>query len=170
MIMKIIEDSRALSSNGTERAREWSTGVSAEEAQPQDPPAPVHPDPEVPEKPEKRKFTAEYKLRILAEADRCTAPGEIGALLRREGLYHSNLSRWRRMRDEGTLGALAPKKRGPKEKPINPLAEKVAELERENAALKRKLKQAETIIEIQKKVSALLGIPPEGEESEGSSC
>ena len=78
-------------------------------------------DPEVPEKPERRRFTAEYKLRILAEADKCTRPGEIGALLRREGLYWSNLSNWRRRRREGTLGALSPRKRGPAPKPVNPL-------------------------------------------------
>ena len=126
------------------------------------------PDPEVPEKPVRRKFTAEYKLSILAEADRCTKPGEIGALLRREGLYSSVLSTWRRNRRDGTLGALSPKKRGPKVVK-NPLADEVARLEREVERLKRKLQQAETIIDVQKKVSGLLGInlesPEPGEKS-----
>lgn len=143
--------------------------VSSTSAAPADstPPTPP-PDPEVPEKPVKRKFTAEYKLKILAEADRCTVPGEIGALLRREGLYHSNIYRWRKKRDEGSLGALTPRKRGPKEKPVNPLEKKVTELERENAALKRKLKQAETIIDVQKKVAALLGVPPRATRAKGA--
>ena len=126
------------------------------------------PDPEVPEKPVRRKFTAEYKLKILAEADRCTEYGQIGALLRREGLYSSHLSEWRRKRMEGTLVSLSPKKRGPKPEK-NPLAPEVARLERENERLQRKLKQAETIIDVQKKVSGLLGIdlasPEPGEES-----
>ncbi|HEY5526983.1 MAG TPA: transposase [Candidatus Anoxymicrobiaceae bacterium] len=126
------------------------------------------PDPEVPEKPVRRKFTAEYKLKILAEADRCTEYGQIGGLLRREGLYSSHLSEWRRKRMEGTLVSLSPKKRGPKPEK-NPLAPEVARLERENERLQRKLKQAETIIDVQKKVSGLLGIdlasPEPGEES-----
>lgn len=126
------------------------------------------PDSEVPEKPVRRKFTAEYKLKILAEVDRCTEYGQIGALLRREGLYSSHLSEWRRKRMEGTLVSLSPKKRGPKPEK-NPLAPEVARLERENERLQRKLTQAETIIDVQKKVSGLLGIdlasPEPGEES-----
>jgi transposase-like protein len=124
------------------------------------------PDPEVPEKPVRRKFTAEYKLKILAEADRCTEYGQIGALLRREGLYSSHLSEWRRKRMEGTLVSLSPKKRGPKPEK-NPLAPEVARLEREVDQLQRKLVRAETIIDVQKKVSGLLGIDlasPEPEE------
>ena len=89
------------------------------------------PDPEVVEKKARRRFTAQYKLRILEEADACTASGQIGGLLRREGLYFSNLTTWRRQRDEGQLRALSPKKRGRKQKPKNPLAERVAQLERE---------------------------------------
>jgi len=126
------------------------------------------PDPEVPEKPVRRKFSPEYKLKILAEADRCTEYGQIGALLRREGLYSSHLSEWRRKRMEGTLVSLSPKKRGPKPEK-NPLAGEVARLERENERLQRKLAQAETIIDVQKKVSGLLGIdlasPEPGEQS-----
>ncbi len=108
-------------------------------------------DPEVPEKARRRRFTAEYKLRVLQEADACGEPGEIGALLRREGLYSSHLVVWRRQREEGTLQGLMPRKRGRKPQQKNPLAKKVAELERENERLQRRLKQAEMIIDVQKK-------------------
>lgn len=114
------------------------------------------PDPEVAEKPKRRRFSVEYRLRIVREADACKAPGEIGALLRREGLYSSLLTAWRRQRDEGALAGLRSKKRGPKAKVVDP---RVKGLERENAQLKRKLEQAETIIDIQKKVAGILGIP-----------
>ena len=116
------------------------------------------PDPEVPVKKPRRKFTAKYKLQILQEADVCTEPGQRGALLRREGLYSSNLTTWRRQKDEGLLEALSPKKRGRKEKEKNPLAKKVTELERENERLRKRLKKAETIIDVQKKISEILGI------------
>jgi len=127
------------------------------------------PDPEVPEKKARRKFTAKYKLEILREADACTEPGQLGALLRDKGLYSSNLATWRKQRDEGLLDALSPKKRGRKEKEKNPLAPRVAELERETERLRRKLKQAETIIEVQKKISQILGILQEPSEEEGKS-
>jgi transposase-like protein len=117
------------------------------------------PETEVPEKPSRRRFTAEYKLRILQAADSCNGPGEIGALLRREGLYASHLSSWRRQRDAGSLSALRSRKRGRKADPDAQLRKQVAKLERENARLRRKLAQAETVIEVQKKVSGLLGIP-----------
>ncbi len=121
----------------------------------------VPPDPEVPEKPVRRKFPAEYKLRVLEEADACGEPGEIGALLRREGLYSSHLSAWRKQQAEGALQGLAPKRRGRKARPKNPLARRLAEVERDNAKLRWRLEQAEAIIEVQKKVSELLGIPLE---------
>ena len=116
------------------------------------------PDPEVSEKPARRKFTAEYKLRILKEADGCSKPGQIGALLRREGLYSSALSSWRKQRDKGVLGGLAPNKRGRKAKEKNPLAGRVAQLEQEKQRLEKRLSQAEMIIEVQKKVATLLGV------------
>lgn len=122
------------------------------------PPNIAAPDPEVSEKKPRRRFTAKYKLRILQEAENCTEPGQLGALLRREGLYSSNLTTWRRQREQGMLNGLAPKKRGRKKKPKNPLAEQVARLEKENRKLRLKLKQAETIIDVQKKVSQMLGI------------
>jgi transposase len=114
------------------------------------------PDPEVVEKPKRRRFSAEYRLRIVREADSCKEPGQIGALLRREGLYSSLLAAWRRQRDASALAGLRSKKRGPKAKAVDP---RVKGLERENARLKRKLEQAETIIDIQKKVAGMLGIP-----------
>jgi len=113
---------------------------------------------EVTAKPRRRRFTAEYKQRILYEAAACTKPGEIGALLRREGLYSSNLVDWRRARERGVLAALAPKKRGPVAKVINPLVRRVAELEREILRLQRRADRAEALVEVQKKVSELLGI------------
>jgi len=125
-------------------------------------------DPEVPEKARRRRFTAEYKLRVLEQADACTEPGKIGELLRREGLYSSHLSAWRRQRREGSLRGLGPRKRGRKPRPKNPLAKKVTQLERENRALQERLRQAEVIIDVQKKVSQILGIPlatPEDTES-----
>lgn len=125
-------------------------------------------DPEVPEKARRRRFTAEYKLRVLQEADACGEPGDIGALLRREGLYSSHLVLWRRQRAEGILQSLSPRKRGRQPQQKNPLAKKVAELERENKRLERRLKQAEIIIDVQKKVSQILGVPlsdePKGDD------
>lgn len=120
------------------------------------------PDPEVVPKARRRQFTAEYKLRILSEAECCTRPGEIGALLRREGLYSSHLDKWRKQRRRGSLQALAPQPRGPK--PDTQAAE-IARLRRENERLQARLKRAETIIELQKKLSALLGVAmPEDDE------
>jgi transposase-like protein len=117
------------------------------------------PDPEVVERARRRRFTVEYKLRILREADGCTKPGELGALLRREGLYSSLLSTWRRERREGILSGLRPKKRGRKAKPENPLAGRVVELEKENERLRKRLKKAEAILSVQKKLSEVLEVP-----------
>jgi len=117
------------------------------------------PDPEVSPKQPRRRFTAQYKLRILQDIEASSQQGHIGAILRREGLYYSNIREWRQQRDQGILHSLAPQKRGRKAKEVNPLATKVAELERENRRLHKKLQQAQTIIEVQKKVSEILGIP-----------
>jgi len=114
------------------------------------------PDPEVVPKAERRRFGAEYKLRILAEADACTQRGQIGALLRREGLYRSHLDKWRGQRQAGALQALAPQKRGRKP---DPQAVEIARLRRENERLLQRLQRAEAIIEVQKKLSVLLGLP-----------
>lgn len=115
------------------------------------------PDPEVRPKAKRRTFTAEYKKRILDEADACTTPTQRGALVRREGLYSSHLNAWRRQRVQGILDGLTPKKRGVK---ADPLALENAKLRHEIEQLQAQLHRAETIIEVQKKVSQLLGRLP----------
>jgi transposase len=124
-------------------------------------------DPAVLEKPERRHFPAEYKLRILREADGCTQPGQLGALLRREGLYSSHLSTWRQQRDEGTLAALTPKRRGRKATPDAPWVAENERLKRENQRLTEKLRQAETIIEVQKKLSEIWAFPRSPSDNNG---
>lgn len=125
------------------------------------------PDPEVTAKAQRRTFSPEYKLRILDEAAMCRQPGARGALLRREGLYSSHLTHWRRELREGALAGLKPKKRGRK---TDPLAVENANLRREIAHLQAKLERAEIIIEVQKKLSALLGLPTpnDSDETNGS--
>lgn len=124
------------------------------------------PKTEVVAKPRRRQYTAEYKLRILREADACQHTGEIGALLRREGLYSSNLTNWRRQRERGELDGLSAHKRGPK---VDPLAAENTRLQRENERLQERLRKAELIIEVQKKVSQILGVPIEADRSEDQS-
>ena len=126
------------------------------------------PSPEVLEKPVRRRFAVEYKVRILAEADACTEMGQLGELLRREGLYSSHLSNWRRQRDKGVLAGLTPKRRGRKSNPKNLLADENERLQRENGRLKEKLRQAELIIDVQKKVSEMLSIPLKSPDGEGA--
>ena len=126
------------------------------------------PDPEVPERPVRRRFSAQYKLDILAEIDRATEPGATGAILRRERLYSSHLVDWRRARDRGALEALARPSGRPRP---NPLAKENERLTRENTRLEQRLATAERIIEIQGKVSELLGIPlaqPSEDDERGS--
>lgn len=121
------------------------------------------PDPEVMAQAQRRQFSAAYKQRILAEADQCRDAGEIGALLRREGLYSSHLARWRQMRAAGELQALAPQPRGRKG---DAQATELAQLRRENERLKQRLEQAELIIDVQKKLSQMLGLtlPPQPDD------
>ena len=107
---------------------------------------------------QRRRFTREYKLRILREADRCRQPGEIGAVLRREGLYSSHLTAWRAARERGELGAKGAPSRGRPADPDRALKARNEELARENDSLRAKLEQAEAIIEVQKKLSKLLGL------------
>jgi transposase-like protein len=116
------------------------------------------PNTEVVAKAKRRLFTAEYKLRILRELDGSQGTGETGALLRREGLYSSHLTSWRRQRERGELDGLAPQKRGPK---MDPQAVELTKLERENERLRERLRQAELIIDVQKKVAQMLGVPIE---------
>ncbi len=152
--MKVLQFKREQAE--TEGARRATEGSACSERS-------KSPDPEVPERARRRRFTAEYKIRILQEADACRGDGDIGALLRREGLYSSNLAAWRRQRDAIAKEGLKARKRGRKAKQIDP---RVKELERENALLKRRLKKTETIIEFQKKASELLGISLENLDSE----
>jgi hypothetical protein len=126
------------------------------------------PSPEVLEKPVRRRFAVEYKVGILAEADACTETGQLGELLRREGLYSSHLSNWRRQRDAGVLAGLTPRPRGRKSKAKNPVADENERLRSENGRLKEKLRQAELIIDVQKKVSEMLSIPLKSPDDEGA--
>jgi transposase len=120
---------------------------------------------EVLAKAQRRRFTPEYKRKILREAEGCRKPGELGALLRREGLYSSHLSAWRRARARGELAGLTPKRRGPKPRKPDPNAKRILELERENRRLRARAERAEALVEVQKKLSQLLGI--ELPESDG---
>jgi len=115
------------------------------------------PDPEVVAKPRRRQFSAQYRLRILEEADRCTEPGDVGRLLRREGLYSSHLTAWRKARRKGSLQGLSSKKRGAKPARGNPLDAKVRELEATVTRLEKELRTAHTILDVQGKVAGLLG-------------
>ena len=123
------------------------------------PTAAIPPEPEVTARHARRRFTIQYKLEILRKADACTQPGQVGELLRKEGLYSSHLVTWRKQREAG----LTPKKRGRKAEPVDP---RVKKLEQEKRRLERRLKKAEAIIDFQKKVHELLGIPLKPFESE----
>ena len=120
---------------------------------------PLAQDTEVTAKATRRRFTAAEKLRVLQEADRCTRTGELGALLRREGLYSSHLADWRRARRNGELAGLTPRPRGPKAKVVDPRDKRIAELERESRRLRARLDRAEGLIELQKKVASILSEP-----------
>ena len=136
-----------------------SAGVSVEEGRsPTVVPAPAAVDPELSKRPHRRRFTGQEKLRILAEVDQASQTGGIGSILRREGVYWSTLSRWREQRTAGMLQALTPAKRGPRPAAPNPPAAELAQLRRDNTRLQQRLDRAEAIIELQKKVSELLGI------------
>jgi transposase len=125
------------------------------------------PDTEVSDKAKRRRFSAAYKQRILRESEACTEPGAISALLRREGLYSSHLFTWRRLAERGKREALTPKKRGPQPKAADERDKRIEQLERENAKLAHRAERAEALVEIQKKISQLLGIPqPETDDEE----
>ena len=127
---------------------------------------PAPPDPEVVAKPKRRRFTAEYRLRIVEEADQCTQPGDVGRLLRREGLYSSHLTKWREAHRNGALHGLRSKKRGVKPKATNALEPKVRELEAKVVRLEKDLHTAHTILDVQGKVAGLLGFSLE----DGKDC
>ena len=145
---------------GGERSEPERSGEPA----PACPLAPQPSDPEVLERPVRRSFTADYKARIVREAAACTEPGQIGALLRREGLYSSHLEKWRRKFDAGGVAALSERKRG--RKPTrSPQDIENESLRKQNARLARRLKQAEAIIDFQKKISETLA---EMDENDGN--
>lgn len=149
-----------------------SVGREGERSEPERPTEPDDghrrtPDPEVVQRPVRRRFTADYKQRILTEVDAAVDTRTVGRILRREGLYSSHLASWRKSRDQSQRAALEPKKRGPKPSPKNPLQAENAKLTRENTRLNKKLRRAELIIDLQKKVSQILGITlPVLEESD----
>jgi transposase-like protein len=163
--MKVVEKRKVDEGAGETEGARRATGVFPAGAPATEPPTVSEADSEVVAKPQRRRFTAEYKRRIVREADRCATPGAIGALLRREGLYSSHLTTWRAARDRGELEALTPKKRGPKAPPPDPRDKKIAEQEREIAKWKKRAERAEGLVEVQKKVAALLGTPFESENS-----
>ena len=151
MVMRILNHEKTLAASGpaAEEGRRPTLVAGPEAA-----------SPELLVLPRRRSFRARDKLRILAEVDAARGtPGGIGAVLRREGLYSSALSDWRRQRDAGALEALSPVARGPKIGPPNPLAAEHARLLRDNKRLTQRLERAEAIIDLQKKVAALLGLP-----------
>jgi transposase len=166
MIVAKIKASQG--NEGARRATEVPWGEAPQEINSHQDVASVLQDPEVPAKATRRRFTAEYKLRVLTLADACNTPGCLGKLLRQEGLYASNLDTWQRQRDRGVLTALSPKKRGRKESARNPLAAENEKLRKENERLTNRLRQAEIINDVQKKISQLLGIPIATDENGGS--
>jgi transposase len=119
---------------------------------------------EVVAKPARRRFTVEYKRRVVREADGCKTPGAVGALLRREGLYSSHLAVWRAARERGELAG-APKKRGPAPRPVDPRDKTITAQAREIVRWKHRAERAEALVELQKNVAALLGTPLETEKS-----
>jgi transposase len=165
--IEAMQAPQAVSAGETQGARRAS-GVSPARGRPEGRAGAA--DPQVPEKARRRQFPAEYKRRIVREADAARDAGEIGALLRREGLYSSHLVTWRRALERGELAGLSPKRRGRKEKAVNPLAKRVTELERDKRRLERRLKQAELLLEIQKKASQLLEIPLASRDDEDESA
>ena len=140
------------------RATEDAPGLAASNGLPGN-------DSEVVPRARRRQFTNADKRRILEAADRCTKPGEIGALMRREGVYSSSLSTWRRQREAADLAALAPSRRGPKADPHRAETAQISQLIRERDALKSRLDKALLVIDVQKKLAALLGSPTDNTES-----
>jgi len=142
--------------SGGERSEPERRGGGSTPASP-----PVAADPEVSSSRVRRKFSAAYKRQILQESDKCQS-GELGAFLRREGLYYSNITKWRKQRESGEISSLQPRKRGKKPNPHKPLIQETEKLRRENMRLEKRLHQAEIIIDVQKKLCDLLGltVPP----------
>jgi transposase-like protein len=155
-VEKQVVDEMAGETEGARRA----TGVFPAGA-----PGSVSAETEVVAKAQRRRFTGEYKRRVVREADRCTTSGAIGALLRREGLYSSHLTHWRAARDRGELEGLAPQQRGPKAVAPDPRDKKIAEQEREIGKWRKRAARAEALVEVQKKLAILLGASLDSEPS-----
>jgi transposase len=154
--------------SGGERSEPELPGRGATSAA-AEPPRTNRPDPEVLPQAKRRRFTAKYKLDILNRTDALADTGQVGALLRREGLYYTHLTTWRRQRKDGSLAGLAPKRRGPQPDPDREMRKRIVQLEKENHRLSDRLEKAELIIDVQKKISRILGIeqpPYEREEEE----
>ena len=163
--MKMVERKLVGETAGETEGARRATVVFPGGAPAAEPPAARSAQTEVVAKAQRRRFTAEYKRRIVREADRCTTAGAIGALLRREGLYSSHLTTWRAARDRGELEGLAPKQRGPKAVAPDPRDKKIAEQEREIGKWRKRAERAEALVEVQKKLAILLGTPLDSEPS-----
>jgi len=164
--MKVVEKTLVGETLGETEGARRATGVFPSVAPAAGPPVTtIGAETEVVAKARRRRFTAEYKRRIVREADRCTTTGAIGALLRREGLYSSSLTAWRTARDRGELEGLAPKQRGPKGAPPDPRDKQIAEQERELGKWRKRAERAEALVEVQKKVAILLGTALDSEKS-----
>ena len=143
-----------------------ATGISSTAALRRSGVKTVVPNPEVPEKANRRSYTAEYKRLILRETEVCKERGQVGALLRREGLYSSNLTAWRHQVERGTLDALSSKKRGPKARKPDPSVRRITEQEKEIQKLRARLRKAELIIDAQKKIAEIFQLPRDQKEEE----
>jgi transposase-like protein len=163
--MKVVEKKLVGETFGETEGARRATGVFPNVAPAAEPLGTMAAETEVAAKAQRRRFTAEYKRRIVREAERCTMPGGIGALLRREGLYSSSLTAWRAARDRGELEGLAPKQRGPKGVPPDPRDKQLVEQERELGKWRKRAERAEALVEVQKKVAILLGTALDSERS-----
>jgi len=162
----VVQAPQASQGERREPQRAEGAGTTAALIAPASPLGIMPANPEVVAKATRRRFSVDYKLKTLEQADHCQDAGQLGALLRREGLYHSHLLLWRRQREQGIFNGLTPKRRGRKPNPQSLLVEENEQLKRQNQGLSKRLQQAEIIIEFQKKLSEALGIPLERESNE----
>ena len=164
--ISVVPGSKVSQGERSEPRRAEGTGTTAVSVAAHSSSSSLPPNPEVVVKATRRRFTVDYKLKILDQADRCQQDGQLGALLRREDLYHSNLQLWRQQREQGILNGLTPRQRGRKPNPHSQLVLDNEQLKRQNQRLSKRLQQAEIIIEFQKKLAEALGIPLQGDSNE----
>ena len=164
--LSVVPGSKVSQGERREPQRAEGTGTTAVLVAAASSSSSVPANPEVVVKATRRRFTVDYKLKILDQADHCQQDGQLGALLRREGLYHSNLQLWRQQREQGILNGLTPRQRGRKLNPNSQLLLDNEQLRRQNQRLSKRLQQAEIIIEFQKKLAEALGIPLKGDSNE----